>query len=42
MKKIYSKPEMRVVMLKRSAALLLGSPEPKELEGNNEEYYELG
>lgn len=41
MKKIYSKPEMRVVMLKRSAALLVGSPEPKELEGT-EEYYELG
>lgn len=41
MKKIYSKPEMRVVMLKRSAALLVGS-DPKELEGTNEEYYELG
>jgi hypothetical protein len=39
MKKIYSKPEMRVVMLKRSAALLVGSP--KELEGT-EDYYELG
>ena len=44
MKKKYSKPEMRVVMLKRRTALLVGScsGEPKELEGTQEEYLELG
>ena len=41
MKKVYIKPEMRVVEIKRHALLLLGS-DPKELRGTQDEYYELG
>ena len=40
MKKKYSKPEMQVVYIRRHAPLLAGSP--YELNGNEDEYYELG
>lgn len=33
---------MKVVYIRRHAPLLAGSSDPKELEGTNEEYYELG